>query len=190
MKSVSQRTWIATALATAIIGLSATAIAQNNPTATPVAPTTQAAPDAHSSDDHAKRHAERHAQRMERMKARMAEHQAQLKQNLQLTPAQEPAWNAFVARLQPQPRATQTGGREDWKALSTPQRLDRMETMKAERDKAMAQRHDAIRSFYAQLTPEQQKTFDTQGMGHLQRAGMKGRHGGQHHGHGHGGHRM
>ena len=181
MTSVSKRTWIATALATAIVGLSATAIAQNT---TPAAPTAQTTPDvkAHRHDP------ERHAQRMERMKARMAEHQAQLKQNLQLTPAQEPAWNAFVARMQPQARTATPGGRDSWTGLTTPQRLERMEAMKTQRDQAMAQRHDAIRSFYAQLTPEQQKTFDAQGMGHMQRAGMKGHRG--EHGHGHGGHRM
>jgi len=195
MKTVSQRTWIATAVAAAIVGLSATAIAQNTAPATPAAPTTQSAPPTQPHGDHTGRHAERHADRMERMKARMADHQAQLKQALQLTTAQEPAWNAFVARMQPPQRTAQAGGRDAWKALNTPQRLERMEAMKAERDQAMTRRHDAIRSFYAQLTPEQQKTFDTQGMGHLQRAGMKGTkgmHGGHHHdhGHGHGGHRM
>lgn len=186
MKPVSKRTWIATVLATAIVGLSATAIAQNTAPPTQAAPTAQSAPGAH---DHGK-HAERQAKRMERMKARMAERQAQLKQNLQLAPAQEPAWNAFVARMQPQAPTGQPGGREAWTGLTTPERLARMEAMKAQRDQTMSQRHDAIRSFYAQLTPEQQKTFDAQGMGHLQRAGMKGKHGGHHHGHGHGGHRM
>ena len=186
MKPVSKRTWIATALTAAIVGLSATAIAQNTTPATPAAPTAQTGPEAK-----AHRHdPERHAQRMERMKARMAEHQAQLKQNLQLTPAQEPAWNAFVTRMQPQPRADQRGNRDAWTNLTTPQRLERMEAMRTQRDQTMAQRHDAIRSFYAQLTPEQQKTFDAQGMGRMQRAGMKGDHGKHGHGHGHGGHRM
>jgi protein CpxP len=190
MKSVSKRTWIATALATAIVGLSATAIAQN--TTPPAAPSAQTAPEAQGHKHHAERHTERHAERMERMKARMAERQAQLKQSLQLTPAQEPAWNAFVVRMQPQPRDSQAGGREAWASLSTPQRLERMEAMKAQRDQAMDKRHEAIRSFYAQLTPEQQKTFDAQGMGGMQRTGMKGSHGKHHqgHGHGHGGPRM
>ena len=180
------RTLLQDARTIAIVGLSATAIAQNTAPATPAAPTAQSAPGAQGHGQHA----ERHAQRMERMKARMAERQAQLKQNLQLAPAQEPAWNAFVAGRQPAARTGLPGGREAWSGLTTPERLARMEAMKAQRDQAMSQRHDAIRSFYAQLTPEQQKTFDAQGMGHLQRAGMKGKHGGHHHGHGHGGHRM
>lgn len=190
MKPVFKRTWIATALATAIVGLSATAIAQN--TTPPTAPSAQTAPEAQGHKNHAEHHAERHGKRMERMKARVAEHQARLKQSLQLTPAQEPAWNAFVVRMQPQPRADRPGGREAWAQLTTPQRLERMEAMKAQRDQAMAQRHDAVRSFYAQLTAEQQKTFDAQGMGGMQRAGMKGSHGKHHHdhGHGHGGPRM
>ena len=39
----------------------------------------------------------------------------------------------------------------------------------------VAKRIDATKSFYAQLTPEQQKTFDAQGGG-FRHAGMKGEH--------------
>ena len=40
----------------------------------------------------------------------------------------------------------------------------------------MTKRIDAVKTFYAALTPEQQKVFDTQAHGGFQRAGMKGEH--------------
>ena len=69
--------------------------------------------------------------------------------------------------------------------LTTPQRLDLMDKRMAERQAHMKQRSDAVKTFYAQLTPEQQKTFDSRPM----RGGRgEGRmHGGGMHGHMHGG---
>ncbi len=178
----TRRRLTATALATAIGALSLTAIAQNAPA--PTAPPAAEARGGHRHDP------QRHAEHQQRMQQRMAEHQERLKASLQLTPQQEPAWNAFVARMQPTQRPAQPRLDHDaWKQLSTPERLDRMEAMKAERDRAMAQRHEAIRSFYAQLNPAQQKAFDAQqGFGSM-RAGMKG-HGMRHHHHGGEHHRM
>ncbi|MCY1560367.1 LTXXQ motif family protein [compost metagenome] len=93
-----------------------------------------------------------------------------------------------MARTQPDARPARQGPREDWSKLTTPQRLDKMAAMKAERDARMGQRHDAIKSFYAVLNAEQQKVFDAKQMQGFQRAGMKG-HGKNHH-HGGGHHRM
>jgi hypothetical protein len=56
--------------------------------------------------------------------------------------------------------------------LSTPQRLDRMQARSAERQARLAQRAEAIKRFYAQLTPAQQRAFDALPMG---RGGMGGR---------------
>lgn len=188
MNNVSHRTRLAAVLTAAFIGLSATALAQTTVPTAPTPPTASAAQaQAGPGQGHA---AEHHHRRVERRQLRMAERQALLKQNLQLAPSQEPAWQAFVARMQPAARTQQTGGRETWARLTTPQRLERMETMEAARDQAMAQRHDAIRGFYAQLTPAQQKTFDAQGMRGLQRTDMKGKHRHHHHGQRHGGQRM
>ena len=86
-------------------------------------------------------------------------HNGALKEQLKLTAAQEDAWKQFVdAMHSPAPPAPQE--REDWRTLTTPQRLDRMQEMADKHHAAMRQRHDAIRTFYAQLTPEQQKVFD------------------------------
>jgi len=66
--------------------------------------------------------------------------------------------------------------RAEFAKLTTPQRLDRMQARQAERNAMFTQRADATRSFYAALTPEQQKTFDAESMARFGR----GEHGGQH----------
>jgi Spy/CpxP family protein refolding chaperone len=94
------------------------------------------------------RMAERHEQRM-----------AQLKTQLDITPAQEAAWTAFTATMQP-PTAPQRMNRDELNNLTAPQRVDLMEQRLAERQEWMQRRGEAIKTFYAVLSPEQQKTFD------------------------------
>lgn len=174
MKLISKKGLIAAALATAFVGISATAIAQGMGGMSHGAHaqhSAQATTEAGKADM-----SQRHAQRMESMQKYHAERQAKLKAELKLTAAQEPAWNAFVARTAPERRAMKAGAREDWSKLTTPERLDKMQALKTERDAQMTSRIDATKSFYAALTPEQQKVFDTQAHGGMHRAGMKGEH--------------
>jgi hypothetical protein len=119
------------------------------------------------------------AQRFERMQADRAQRMAALKQKLQLTPAQEGPWTSFAAAHQPPDRAARQARPDpaELAKLTTPQRLDRMQARQAERAAMFAKRADATRSFYAALSPEQQKTFDAESMRLWQH-----RHGG-HHGH-------
>lgn len=185
MKQFSKRALIATALATAFVGVSATAIdqsmvkAQHHAQTIQLAQATATTPAVPPKVD-AQKATQRHAERMERMQKKMAERQAQLKTELKLTPAQEPAWNAFVARTQPQARPAPQAPREDWSKLTTPERLDKMQTMKTERDARMAQRTEAIKSFYAALDTSQKKVFDDKYRLGGPRAGMhhRGHHGG------------
>ena len=123
------------------------------------------------------------AQRQQRMAERHARRMNELKAQLKLNPAQEPAWASYSAAMQPpaqlqRPRTD----RSEFAALTTPQRIDRMQQRSAERQVQMKQRGDAVKAFYAQLTPEQQKVYDERAMrggrGEGQRGG--GRHG--HHG--------
>jgi periplasmic protein CpxP/Spy len=112
----------------------------------------------------------------------MAERQAKLKAALKLTAAQEAAWTAYTAAHQPPANAAARPDRAEWEKLTTPQRLDKMAAMKTERDAHMARAMDATRSFYAALTPEQQKVFDAQApMGRMGGMGMEraGHHGGR-----------
>lgn len=220
MKLFPQRTLVIAALATAFVGVSATAIASNPgamnsdlhaqhlaqrthmaPKVIQLAQAAQATQNVEAAaTDSAKPRQDRHAhrmdrtERMERMQARMAERQAKLKADLNLSPEQEPAWNAFVARMDAAKASHgQRGQRErtNWSELSTPERLDKMQARMAEREAAMNQRFEALKSFYANLNAEQQKVFDSQRMGSFHRAGMKGGHhqGGHKHHHGGKGHR-
>ncbi len=195
MKSLPKRALIATTLATALVGTFATALVQASAlhpttlsagTADAITVVAQAAPTdkpsaqpaGPSAEQREQKRAERHAQ----MQKKMAERQAAFKAELKLTPEQEPAWNAFIARTQPQAAPVRQAPREDWSKLTTPQRLDRMQALKAERDAVMARRVEAIKSFYATLNADQQKVFDTKRLGGFQRAGMHRGHG-KHHDH-------
>lgn len=125
------------------------------------------------------------AQRFEQMQQRRAQHLAALKEKLKLTPAQEGAWSTFSAAQQPpaRPAGQPRMDREEFAKLTTPQRLDLMQSRQAERTAMFAKRADATRSFYAGLTPEQQKTFDAEAMRRFGPGdrGEHGEHGGRHH---------
>lgn len=116
----------------------------------------------------------------ERMQQRMADRHArrmtELKDALKLTPAQEEAWNQYNAAMQPPAFGQrQRQDRAELAKLTTPERIDRMQQRAEERLAQMKQRGDATKAFYAQLSPEQQQTFDSR----AQRAGW-----GRGHGHG------
>ena len=188
--SMLKKSLLATTLATALVGLSATAIAQGMAPELVAQHTTQRMSDAPGPHMHGARHASM-SERMERMQRHRSDRLAGLKEALKLTPEQEAARSAFVARTGPaqagEKTTAQRMSREEWRQLTTPERLDRMAAMKAERDTAMAKRMDATRSFYASLSPEQQKVFDERSMGMGRHGGMGGHHG-KHGGHYHGGH--
>jgi len=106
-----------------------------------------------------------------RMHERMTKHweqrQAELKAKLQLTPAQEPAWNAFVQGMKmPAKPLAQPVDRDALAKLSTPERLDKMnaahEANLAAMQTHIKQRTEATRTFYGQLSADQQKVFDAQ----------------------------
>lgn len=98
------------------------------------------------------------------MQERMAQHQAQLKQKLELSAAQEPAWNTFITTMQPGERPARLDrlSREDMQKLTTPERIERMRAQRTQRQAQMDKRTDAVLAFYAELNPAQQKTFDAQ----------------------------
>lgn len=99
----------------------------------------------------------------EKVKERMAQRAAQLKQKLNLTPAQEPAWTQFTTAMQPPAGERHAGlDRKGMEQLTTPERIDRMRAARAQRSAEMDRRDDAVKTFYAALSPEQQKTFDAE----------------------------
>jgi len=114
---------------------------------------------------------------------------AELKEKLQITPAQEGAWQAFTQSMQPPQPPQQALDREEWARLKTPERIDRMRTLRNERNAQADRRAEAVKTFYAALSPEQQQRFDAVSLrmhrdGKSERRGREGGHG--RHGH-HGG---
>ena len=130
---------------------------------------------------------------------RMAKRQAELKAKLKITPAQEGAWTTFTAAMKPP--ANMAGGmgmRHDPKVkaemdkLTTPERIDKMQAMRAERMKTMSTEMDkrgaATKAFYAVLSSEQKAVFDAVAMHGGHGMGMGGERGGKGGEHGRMGH--
>ena len=162
------------------------ALAQN---ATPTAPATGAQPQVHD-----RMHRGDHSSMRERMfgnhQERMVKRQAELKTKLKITPAQEGAWATFAAAMQPP--ANMAGGmmgthhdpkvKADLDKLTTPERIDKMRSLRAERmttmNAEMDKRGAATKAFYAVLSSEQKAVFDAVSM-RGGRHGMGGEHGGR-----------
>ncbi|MFM9436889.1 periplasmic protein CpxP/Spy [Janthinobacterium sp. CG_23.3] len=107
---------------------------------------------------------------------RMAQHKAQLHDKLKLSAAQEPAWAAFGAAAAPTgPHARPD--RAAYAKMTAPERLEKHIAMQKEHLAMQESRLAALRTFYAVLTPEQQKVLDANMHG-----GWRGGHRG-HHGH-------
>lgn len=119
-----------------------------------------------------------------KMQAWVAKRMAALKARLKITPAQEGAWTSFAAAMQPpahmgqRPTAEQ---RAEYARLTTPERIDKMRAMRTQRmadmNTALDKRGEATKTFYAALSPEQQKTFDAEQLKMGQRHG-RGHHDG------------
>ncbi len=95
-----------------------------------------------------------------KMQARFAKHLADLKTRLQLTPAQEGAWISFADSMKLPATRPAMPNWKDMDKLGTVERIDKMHAMRVERNAKMDQHEAAIKSFYATLSPSQQKVFD------------------------------
>jgi hypothetical protein len=107
----------------------------------------------------------------------MAERHAQhLRDALQLRPEQEPALRAFIEATAPKPGDFEKMRREheERAKLTMPERLDRMAARMAERAQRFQAHAAAVKRFYAQLSPAQQKAFDAMPMHMGGRHGMRG----------------
>ena len=155
--SLLQRSAIVTAMFTAL-SLPAFAQTQAAPAAAS-AEQTQAAPGQHH-----------HRQDPKAREARMEKRMQALKTSLKLSASQEAAWATYTAAIKPQhPAAGERPAPADRQALAamtTPERIDAMQAMHSQRHAAMQahmeQRNQATKTFYAALSPEQQKTFDAE----------------------------
>jgi hypothetical protein len=135
-------------IAAAALALTVFAAQAQTPPPAPAAP--MATHEGHGQGDMAARMQERMQRRMEG-----------LKRILQITPAQEGAWNTWAAAMKPSAQMMQMRGqRHELERLTTPERIDRMRQLRTQRNAEMDRRADATKTFYAQLTPAQQKAFD------------------------------
>lgn len=135
--------------------------------------------------EHGKHHFKQQGNRLAPQQKRLAN----LKEKLQLQPEQEAAWQTLLAGMPGKASMTREAWqakRSAWQAkrgefakLSTPERLDKMLERAEQRHAAKLQRVAALKQFYAQLSPEQQKTFDAQAQPGRDGAGMRDGRGGR-----------
>lgn len=94
--------------------------------------------------------------------ARFDKHMGKLHDDLKLTSAQEAAWTEFSNKMKPvkMDKAGMESHQQDWKNMNTPDRLDKMLDNMKSRETKMSEHAAAVRTFYAALTPDQQKIFD------------------------------
>ncbi len=97
-----------------------------------------------------------------KMQAHMAKRMGELKAKLKLSADQEGAWTTFTAAMQPNAQAPERPNWKEIQAMTTPERIDKMRALRTVHQAEMDKRADAVKAFYAVLTPEQKKTFDAQ----------------------------
>lgn len=144
-------------LAGAMTGLAATALAQTPPAAPPAGDAT--APQAREHRHQRPADAQRQRPDPAQWAAKREQRTAQLKQELGITAEQEPAWHAFTASMLP-PAPPARPDHEALRNMTTPERIERMRTLRDARAAEMDQRAEAVLRLYAALTPEQQQKFD------------------------------
>ncbi|SFE44469.1 Spy/CpxP family protein refolding chaperone [Paracidovorax wautersii] len=161
MANALQQRLASTTLATALlVALAAPAFAQT--AAAPAAPAPTASQPA-ADGAKAPRQGERRAHSPEERQQRMERHASELKQKLQITPAQESAWTAFTTAMQPPADAqARHEALRDLDKLTTPERIDRLRALRTQHAAEADRRDEAVKTFYAALTPAQQKVFDAE----------------------------
>jgi len=95
----------------------------------------------------------------ERRSERMQQRHQQLHDVLKLSAEQEGAWKTYAESVKPPARPK--GNRDDWKALSAPERAEKRLEFSSQHQERMREHVAAMKAFYATLTPEQKKIFDT-----------------------------
>lgn len=169
--AIVQRTLTATAAAATVFLALALPVGAQSP-----APASAPAAESgmHPVHNHAHHHRKHDAQaRRQHMQQKVE----QLKAALQLTQAQQADWARYEGALESTRPTRAPMERADWAKLTTPERIDRMRELRAERNARAERRAEATKAFYATLTPEQQKTFDAQTLRHGGHAmGFHGRH--------------
>ncbi|MBK4734149.1 Spy/CpxP family protein refolding chaperone [Noviherbaspirillum pedocola] len=85
--------------------------------------------------------------------------QTELHDKLKLDAKQEAAWKTYIAAIQPS-ATQQPPQREDMRKLPAPERVEKMLTAMREREAMMSKHLEAMKVFYATLSPLQKQIFD------------------------------
>ncbi|MBC7857706.1 MAG: Spy/CpxP family protein refolding chaperone [Burkholderiaceae bacterium] len=112
----------------------------------------------------------------------MAGHLAALHDKLKLSAAQEPAWATFIAAAKP-PASTERPDAAALAKMSAPERMEKWIALSQLRLAAQQNSLAALKTFYAELTPEQRKILDANVPGG-RHSGMNRMHGGMNNMHG------
>ncbi|MES2933015.1 MAG: Spy/CpxP family protein refolding chaperone [Pseudomonadota bacterium] len=117
-----------------------------------------------SADDGAAAHTQRgHGMFGAHRQAHMAKHLAKVHDLLKLNATQESGWASFAAAMSVNDAPTKPDRaqiRADMEKLSAPERLEKMIGFMQQGEERLSTRLAAMKTFYATLTPEQQKIFN------------------------------
>lgn len=95
-----------------------------------------------------------------KMQERMDQHAKRLHDALKITPAQEGAWQAYLSALKSNMPQRGQFERAAFKDMPAPERMEKRIEMAKNHIARMEANLAATKTFYAALTPEQQKLFD------------------------------
>lgn len=95
-----------------------------------------------------------------KMQERMDQRAKRMHDALKITPAQEGAWQAYIAALKSNMPQRGQFDRAAFKEMPAPERMEKRIEMARNHITRMENNLAATKTFYAQLTPEQQKLFD------------------------------
>lgn len=107
--------------------------------------------------------------------ARSHKHLSELHAKLKLTADQQPAWQAFSDQVNDQAknmgamRDQMKDNAQSMPKKTAPERMAKMADLMKDRAQNMAQMADAVKTFYATLSAEQQATFDKMQMSQMGR---------------------
>ena len=94
----------------------------------------------------------------EKMQTRMTD----LRGKLNLSASQEKAWNDYSEVITSSIKVPKMRDKAELATMTAPERLEKMHAKVKEHEAVMARLLEATKTFYAQLTPEQQKIFDAE----------------------------
>lgn len=92
----------------------------------------------------------------------LAKHHANLHEKLKLSASQESAWQTYIATSTKNITPTKNAGETDFNNMTSPDRMQKVIELMKERENRMQAQLTNLKTFYAALTPEQQKIFDAE----------------------------